>query len=137
MICGITSCAYTSMSQVVYLNNGDAIKVTLETTNDYKFIPYEDGRLEIKKGSQEVATGGFLTNVNYSTFLAEVEILDENPKNLPNFYFFQFANNDGGLVYGFVQQIENSITSLHMLMNNLSFEDAQELIQRLQLEKVD
>ena len=75
--------------------------------------------------------------MNYDTFLEEVEILEENPKDLPNFYFFQFINDDSGLVYGFVQQIENSITSLHMLMNNLSFEDAQELIQRLQLTKVD
>lgn len=137
VIYSITSCAYTSMSQVVYLNNGDAIKVTLETTNGYKFNLYEDGRLEIRKGSQVVAEGGFLTDVNYDTFLEEVEILEENPKDLPNFYFFQFINDDSGLVYVFVQQIENSITSLHMLMNNLSFEDAQELIQRLQLTKVD
>ena len=56
VIYSITSCAYTSMSQVVYLNNGDAIKVTLETTNGYKFNLYEDGRLEIRKGSQVLST---------------------------------------------------------------------------------
>lgn len=136
IILGITSCAYTFMSQVIYLENGEAIKVTLETTSGYEFVLYDDGRLAIKKGNQEVAQGGFLTDLDYSAFLEGVEILEANPEDSPNFYFFQF-NGENGLVYGFLQKIEDSVTSFNMFMDSLSLADAQELTQRLHFEKAD
>lgn len=77
-----------------------------------------------------------MTNFDYSTFLESVEILEVDSEDSPSVYIFQFTD-DTGLVYGFVEQIDDSNISLHMLMSTPSLEDTQELVRRLQLEKVD
>lgn len=135
ILLGMTSCAYTSMSQVARFDNGESIKTTLETTGGYRF-ELDDGILTIKKGHQEISQGGFVSDLDYSTFLESVEILEVDSEDSPSVYIFQFTD-DTGLVYGFVEQIDDSITSLHMLMSTPSLEDAQELVKRLQLERVD
>lgn len=132
---GMTSCAYTSMSQVACFDNGESIKITLETTNGYKF-ELDDGILTIKNGHQEISQGGFVSDLDYSTFLESVEILEVDSEDSPSVYYFQFTD-ETGLVYGFVEQIDDSNISLHMLMSTPSLEDTQELVRRLQLEKVD
>lgn len=135
ILLGLTSCVYTSMSQVVNLYNGESINVTFETTNGYK-LELSDGMVTIKEGNQEISQGGFVTDFDYNSFLESVEILEVDSEDSPSVYYFQFID-DTGLVYGFVQQIDDSITSLYMLMDTPSLEDAQELVRRLQLEKVD
>ena len=56
----ITSCAYTSMAQTFALENGDIIKITLETTGGYKFTSLDDGSLVIIKDDQVISQGGFI-----------------------------------------------------------------------------
>lgn len=135
ILLGLTSCTYTYMSYIIHLDNGESVKITLETTNGYK-LALSDGIVTIKEGHQEISQGGFVTNFDYSTFLESVEILEVDSEDSPSVYIFQFTD-DTGLVYGFVEQIDNSNISLHMLMSTPSLEDTQELVRRLQLEKVD
>ena len=132
----ISSCAYTSMSRTITLQSGDTIRVTLETTGGYSFSFLEDGSILVKKGSQEISKGGFFTDLDFDTYIDGSAILEASPEDSPSCFLFQLES-DSGLVYCFLQQIDDSSTSVSMFVDSLSFEDTHNLFQRLSFEKVD
>ncbi len=55
----ITSNLETSVSLVYNIENGDSIKVTVDTSEGYMLNDQGDGNFSISYGSDEVATGSF------------------------------------------------------------------------------
>lgn len=104
----------TSVSLTFQIENGDKIKVTLDTTDGYK-LSEEQGKIYIKKDDKMILGGYFLTeqgyedklNVVLSTSESEVKILDKQPENL----LYQFVG-EMGLETIRIMKIEDSHTGI-------------------------
>lgn len=139
LILTLTACK-TSISYTFQIDNGDKIKVSLETTDGYKLLQ-KDGVFTVQKDEKDVLIGYFLTSEGYEEKAAVVNdsddatILTATPENSPTFYCYQFEG-EAGTETDFLFKIDGSETGAIVGSLN-SREEAEAAFQLLTIEKAE
>lgn len=125
----LTGCE-TSLAFTYNIDNGDAIKVSLNTSDKYKIS--SDVPFEISQDGNVLTQGSFIQGEFYEQFIAAIEadehskIYDSGVKD-GNKYTYWIS---GDLEYCYVILVEDSNTGV-VLVNTVSPDSAMECFNRL------
>lgn len=125
----LTGCE-TSMAFTFSIDNGDSIKVSLDTSDKYKIS--SDVPFEISQDGRALTQGSFIQGEYYEQFVAAIEadehakIYDSGTKD-GNKYTYWIS---GDLQYCYVILVEDSNTGI-ILVNTISPDSAMEVFNRL------
>lgn len=125
----LTGCE-TYMAFTFSIDNGDSIKVSLDTSDKYKIS--SDIPFEISQDGRVLTQGSFIRGEAYEQLIATIEA-DEHSKIYDsgvkggNKYTYWIS---GDLEYCYVILVENSNTGI-VLINNISPDSAMEVFNRL------
>lgn len=137
LLISLTACE-SSKSFTFQIDNGEKIKITLNTTNGYD-LSQKDGVFTVKKEGEDILNGYFLSEDGYQEKLAAVNtsegvtILEATPEASPTFYCYQFEG-EAGTETDFLFQIEGTKTGVIAGSLN-SYEEAETAFQLLEFEK--
>lgn len=138
--CSSDSTFNASSSSVIFqIENGDSVKVTLDTTEGYSLLQ-DDGMITVRKDDKDVLNGIFLSSSGFDTYAAAITassdtvILKATPESLPTFYLYQF-DGAAGMETTFLLKIQGCETGV-ILASLESLEEAQAAFDRLTFEKV-
>lgn len=142
MIILLSSCSVnTSLSLTYKIENGDKIKVTLNTSDGHSLSQEENATIVVKKGDEAILQGVFLTNEMYDGYINSIRstegitIVEENDKDGSDYIFYQFEGQSG-TENTFIIKVKDSNTGA--LLASLSpKEDAKAAFEMLSFEKVD
>ncbi len=129
----------TGKSLTFQIENGESVKVTLDTTGGYNLLE-EDGMITVQKDNEDVLNGMFLTSSGFDTYAAAITasdavILKATPSDSPTFYFYQF-DGAAGTETTFLFKIKGSDTAV-IIASLASKEEAEAAFDRLTFEKVN
>lgn len=125
----LTGCE-TYMAFTFSIDNGDSIKISLDTSDKYKIS--SDIPFEISQDGRVLTQGSFIRGEAYEQLIATIEA-DEHSKIYDsgvkggNKYTYWIS---GDLEYCYVILVENSNTGI-VLINNISPDSAMEVFNRL------
>lgn len=135
----LTACQ-SYMSYSFDIENGDTIKVTLNTSDGYQ-LSQKDGSITVSKDGKDVLSGYFLTADTYEAKVAlvtsssVVDMISATPKDAPTLYVYQ-NNEDGALETDFLFQIKGTHTGA-ILGSYGSRKDAEAAFQLLTFKKAN
>lgn len=139
MLITLLAACHTSKSYSFQIENGDKIKITLDTSDGYQ-LAQEDGVFTIVKDDQSILTGCFLTSDGYEEKVATVlasdlaDMISATPEDAPTSYFYQFEG-EAGTETDFLFSIEGTETGA--IVGSLSPRaEAEAAFALLQFEKV-
>lgn len=131
-----TACS-SSKSFTFRIENGESVKVTLDTTDGYNLLQ-EDGMITVQKDEEDVLNGIFLTSSGFDTYAAAITasddavILKATPDDSPTFYLYQF-DGAAGMETTFLFQIQGSDTAV-IIASLASQKEAEAAFDRLSFE---
>lgn len=141
---GLTACA-TYMSMEIFIDNGDAVKIGLDIVDGERlsFEDIENNSFSIRKGETELMSGLFFVNGEFDEYIAKalsyegVFLIEATPEHDPSFYCFEFPG-ESGTEYGFLRKIEGcGLSSVVLFSNDLPYQEANAIFQRLHFDKID
>lgn len=113
----LTACQ-SSMSYSFDIENGDTVKVTLDTSDGYQ-LSQKDGSITVSKDGKDILNGYFLTADTYEAKVAlvtsssAVNMISATPKDAPTLYVYQ-NSGDGALETDFLFKIKDTNTGAIM-----------------------
>lgn len=128
MFAGCTTSS--SMTYLFSVDNGDSVKITLDTTDHYKMtseVPFT-----ISHDGETLSQGAFIQGEAYSEYINAVErdekayVLDSGTKDGNEYEFWKYNDSE----YNYVIKVAGTNTGI-VLGNNVSQESAQECFNRL------
>lgn len=135
----LLSACQSSQSFTFQIDNGEKIKVTLDTTDGYR-LSQKDGVFTVEKDEQELLNGFFLTAEGYEQKAAavlgssDVVLLEASPEDNPTDFFYQF-DGEAGLESDLLFKVEGAETGV--MIGSLSpREDVAAAFQLLTFEKL-
>lgn len=123
----------TTRSYTYEVDTGDKVKVTLDTTDDYKLS--KDVPFEISKDGEVQTTGSFLKENGFDLYKSAVSLdenstlIDSGEKDGHEYIFYSV----GGSEYNYVIKLKDSDTGI-LLGNKVSEDSAKECFERLEFE---
>lgn len=127
MLLTLTGCT-TSKSYTFNVENGDAIKVTLNTTDGYNIT--SDIPFKILKDENTLSQGIFIKGSYYDQYVeaatAQGNIIKKESNDNIEYVFYSYEN----LEYNYIIKIKNSDTAL-LLANPNSQEEAEKCFELL------
>lgn len=142
MILGITACT-TTVSMDFFLDNGEAVRVTLDDADGNRisfdrdtdaFIIQKDGKTQLE--------GGFFTKGEFDEYVENVlsagaDVLRAEPEDDPALYIFRYDGTDAR-EYVFLQKIEGSdVTSVSLYAQNVVYKEIEAVFNRIHFERVE
>lgn len=130
------SACHTSKSYTFQIENGEMIKVKLDTSDGYDLIQ-ENGRFAVKKSDETILQGYFLTEDGFTQKEAlilssqEVEIKQTNEH--PKLYVYQYKG-EAGLETDYLLQVENAKTGV-IVGSLYSYEEANSAFEKMSFQK--
>lgn len=126
----------TSMAYTFSIDNGDSIKISLDTSDDYKLT--SDVPFDITRDGETVSRGVFIHSVAYVEYAnvahngENVQFLDSGNKDGNEYVFWKYndAQDDENAEYNYAILIKDSHTGI-ILSNVTSEESAKECFSRL------
>ncbi len=128
VIC-LTGCT-TWMAYSYELENGDKIKIQIETNDGYKItsgIPFE-----ILKENKLVSKGSLITIIEYNDYIESIEndtkanVLEKDTREKMSYTLYSYNDKE----FNYVIKIDNSNTGV-LLSNSISEESAKECFDKL------
>ncbi len=142
LILEITACS-TSSSLDLFLDNGEAIRVILDTT-DHTKLSFDDTThtFSIQKDGIDLLHGGVFTNGEFEEYAEHVisvgaEILTAEPEESPTLYIFKYDGPDAR-EYVFLQKVEGSdLSSVSLYAENTTYKEAETVFHYLSFERIE
>jgi len=125
-----------SMSYTYSVDTGDKIKLTLDTSDNYKLtseVPFS-----ILKDEETLSQGQFITAENYSQYVDVVNsdekatLIDSGNKDGNEYIFWSYNDSE----YNYAILITDSETGV-IIGNPVSEESAKECFERIDISKAD
>ncbi len=126
----------TSMAYTFSVDNGDSIKISLDTSDGYKLT--SDARFDITRDGETISRGVFIYSAAYVDYAnvartgENVRFLDSGTKDGNNYVFWCYDNRE----YNYAILIKDSQTGI-ILSNITSEESARECFHRLTFSVAD
>lgn len=137
LMLSLTACT-SSKSFTFQIENGEKIKVTLNTTDGYNLLQ-KDGTITIQKDDTNILAGFFLTSEGYEQYAdmvnssSNVTIIKMTPEDAPTFYLYQLEG-EAGTETTFLFKVENAETGV-ILASLASADEAETAFNLLTFEK--
>ncbi len=135
--CILCGCGHSSKSLTFQVQTGDAVKVTLETTEGYR-LSEEEGTVVVKKEEEQILQGAFLTREMYDENVTMMQSMEgvtvtEGQQDGNSYLFYEY-DGDTGYENGYVLMVAGSDTGV-FLAGNSPKEDAEKAFAALHFEK--
>ncbi len=121
------SCKFKSSKSYTFsIENGDQIKVTLDTSDGYA-LSQKDGVFSVTSQEETILEGVFLLEETYEQYMGLSEttdsmaVLEEDERNDVSYLFYQFVG-EAGMENNFIIFVKGSHTGV--LIGSLSGQDA-------------
>ncbi len=138
MLLCVSAC-HTSKSFTFQIENGEQIKITLDTTDSYDLVQ-EDGTFAVEKDGDYLLQGYFLSEDGYrqkEELILSVDFIDMKrmvPDEDPMMYVYQHEGKAGSEV-DYLFRVEGAETGV-IVGSLMSFEEAETAFSLLAFEKV-
>lgn len=142
MLLSITACT-TTMSADFFLDNGEAVRVTLDATDGSSLSFDRDAdTFLIQKDGKSLLEGGFFTNGQFDEYAENVisagaDVLRAEPEDDPTLYVFRYDGTEAR-EYVFLQKIEGSdVTSVSLYAQNVVYKEIDGVFNHIHFERVE
>lgn len=139
LMLSLTACQ-TSKSYSFQIDNGEKIKISLNTTDGYDLLQKE-GVFTIQKDEKDILKGYFLSAEGYEQKVAavnatkEVEMIEATPEGSPTFYCYQLKSA-AWIETDFLFRVEGAQTGA-MIGSLATLEEAKAAFALLEFEKLE
>lgn len=137
LIVVLTACNPTfRKSFTFHIDNGEQIKVTLDTAGGYD-LQQENGRISVEKDGETILVGKFLTSAGFDQYVDQVlpagnvTVLEEKP----DYYLYQLEG-EAGMETTFLLKVDGAETGV-LLVTLSPLEQARAVYEQLKFEKVE
>lgn len=138
-LAGMTGCDVTTSKALTFnIENGDKIKVQLDTTDGYA-LSNEDGTFKIEKDDETIVQGIFLTEEMYDSYLTRVHAAKtvtvvEDKLDDQGYLFYEV--DEDVVEYDYLFMVKDTKTGI-LTASTKSKEDAAEVFKRLEITKAE